>query len=156
MSFLVDSRWGGSIYSATNAYGTGFGVHKQTVENGIREKGITLSGVDQTGAPYSATIPAETYYRGIAYTVTENFVEDADFIKLRSFTLGYNLPLALLSKMPFQSATLSLVGRNLFILYNASENIDPESNYNNSNAQGLENFGLPTTRSFGLNLSVKF
>src|SRR3546814_20948016 len=37
LSFLIDSRWGGSIYSATNAYGTDFGVHMRTVENNIRE-----------------------------------------------------------------------------------------------------------------------
>jgi hypothetical protein len=156
LSFLFDSRWGGSIYSATNAYGTDFGVHKRTVENNVRETGVTVSGVDQNGAEYNGTITAEKYFRGTAYTITENFVEPADFIKLRSFTFGYNLPSSVLKKTPFQSANISLVGRNLLLLYNAAENIDPESNYNNSNAQGLENFGLPTTRSYGFNLSVVF
>jgi TonB-linked SusC/RagA family outer membrane protein len=156
LSFLLDSRWGGSIYSATNAYGTDFGVHKRTVENNVRENGITLSGVDAAGEPFSKTISAEKYYRGTAYTITDFFVEDADFIKLRSLALGYDLPSSILRGTPFQSANISLVGRNLLLLYNAAENIDPESNYNNSNAQGLENFGLPTTRSFGFNLSVLF
>lgn len=156
MSFLLDSRWGGSIYSATNAYGTDFGVHKSTVENNVRVNGVSVSGVDQNGNPYTAIVPAEKYYRGIAYTITSNFVEDADFIKLRSFTFGYNLPASLLAGTPVVSANLSFVGRNLFLIYSKADNIDPESNYNNSNAQGLENFGLPTTRSFGLNLSVRF
>ncbi len=156
LSFLIDSRWGGSIYSATNAYGTDFGVHKNTVENGVRESGIALSGVDQSGNPYNATISAEKYYRGIAYTLTDHFVEKADFIKVRTFTFGYNLPASFLSKTPIQAANISFVGRNLLILYNAAENIDPESNYNNSNAQGLENFGLPTSRSYGFNLNITF
>ena len=156
LSFLFDSRWGGSIYSATNAYGTDFGVHKNTIENGIRETGITLTGVDQAGNPYTGTISAEKYFRGIAYSITDEFVERADFIKLRSLTLGYNLPASILSKTPVQAANISFVGRNLLILYNAADNIDPESNYNNSNAQGLENFGLPTTRSYGFNLTVSF
>jgi TonB-linked SusC/RagA family outer membrane protein len=156
LSFLLDSRWGGSIYSATNAYGTDFGVHKRTVANNVRETGITLTGVDATGEPFTRTITAEQYFRGTAYTITDFFVEDADFIKLRSFSFGYDLPSSILRGTPFQSANLSLVGRNLLLIYNAAENIDPESNYNNSNAQGLENFGLPTTRSFGFNLSVVF
>ena len=156
MSFLLDSRWGGSIYSATNAYGTDFGVHSNTVANNVRETGVSVSGVDQNGNPYSGTISAEKYYRGIAYSITDQFVESADFIKLRSFTFGYNLPASLLSKTPIQSANISFVGRNLLIIYNAAKNIDPESNYNNSNAQGLENFGLPTTRSYGFNLSLSF
>jgi|WetSurMetagenome_2_1015567.scaffolds.fasta_scaffold17175_2 TonB-linked SusC/RagA family outer membrane protein len=156
LSFLLDSRWGGSIYSATNAYGTDFGVNKMTTDNNIRETGIEVSGVDQNGDPYSATISAEKYYRGIAYSITDQFVESADFIKVRSFTFGYNLPASILSKTPVKSANISFVGRNLLILYNAAKNIDPESNYNNSNAQGLENFGLPTTRSYGFNLSLSF
>jgi len=89
-------------------------------------------------------------------SITDQFVEKADFIKLRSFSLGYNLPAAILSKTPFQAVNLSLVGRNLLMLHNTASNIDPESNYNNSNAQGLENFGLPTSRSYGLNLQVRF
>jgi hypothetical protein len=156
LGFLIDSRWGASIYSATNAYGTDFGVHKRTVENNVRETGITLTGVDQANTEFTTTMTAEKYFRGTAYTITENFVEPADFIKLRSFSFGYTLPTAILQKTPFQSVSVSLVGRNLLLLYNASENIDPESNYNNSNAQGLENFGLSPTRSFGFNLVTVF
>lgn len=156
LSFLLDSRWGGHIYSATNAYGTNFGLHQRTVEGNVRETGVQVAGVDQNGDVFSATIPAQNFFRGTAYTLTENFVQKADFIKLRSFTFGYNLPASILAKTPFQAANLSVVGRNLLLLYNTADNIDPESNYNNSNAQGLENFGLPTTRSYGLNLSVRF
>lgn len=156
LSFLIDSRWGASIYSATNAYGTDFGLNKKTVDGNVRETGLAVSGVDENGVPYTATVDAEKYYRGTAYTITSNFIEKADFIKLRSFTLGYNLPVSILNGTPFQSANISIVGRNLLLLYNASNNIDPESNYNNSNAQGLENFGLPTTRSYGINLGLNF
>ena len=156
LSFLLDSRWGGSIYSATSAYGTYYGLDKRTVENNVRETGVTVTGVDQEGIEFTKSVPAQTYYQGTALSITEDFVEKADFIKLRSFSLGYNLPAAILSKTPFQAANLSIVGRNLLILYNTARNIDPESNYSNSNAQGLENFGLPTARSYGLNLNVRF
>jgi TonB-linked SusC/RagA family outer membrane protein len=155
-SFLLDGKFGAQVYSATNAYGTLYGLDKRTVENGVREKGIAVSGVDQNGAPYSGTVSAQTYYTTIWSTLTDQFVTDADFIKLRQVIIGYTLPKSLLGKVPVQSVSLSLVARNLLLIYNTARNIDPESSYSNSNAQGLENFGLPTTRSYGLNLLARF
>ena len=156
LNILLDSRWGGSIYSATNAYGTDFGLEQRTVANNVRETGVAVSGVDENGDPYSANIPAQTYFRGIAYSITDEFVQKADFIKLRSFSLGYNFPEAILENTPFSNVSLSIVGRNLLVLYSTTDNIDPESNYSSSNAQGLENFGLPSTRTFGVDLSLSF
>lgn len=156
LNFLVDSRWGAYIYSATNAYGTDFGKHKMTVANGVRESGVAVTGVDQDGNPYSSTITAEKYFRGIAYLITEKFIQKADFIKLRSVSLGYNLPSELVSRTPFNSVNLSVIGSNLWRIYNTADNIDPEANLNNSSAQGLENFGLPPTYSIKFNLTVSF
>ncbi|MCD9019306.1 SusC/RagA family TonB-linked outer membrane protein [Parachryseolinea silvisoli] len=156
LNVLVDGKFGAQVYSATNAYATQFGLHKNTAANGVRETGVKVTGVNQIGEPYSGTVSAQTYYSTIWSTITDQFVTDADFIKLRSVTLTYALPKDLLAKTPFQSASLSFVSRNLFILYNSADNIDPESSYSNGNAQGLENFGLPTTRSYGFNLLVKF
>lgn len=156
LGFLVDGKFGGSLYTSTNAYGTYYGLDKRTTANGVRENGVAVSGVDQNGAPYSAVVPAQTYYQGIAYTLSDQFVYKSDFIKLRQLTFGYALPKKMLAKTPLQSASVSLVARNLWLIYSAVPNVDPESSYNNSNAQGLENFGVPTTRSYGVNLSVKF
>lgn len=156
LGFLIDGKFGAQVYSATNAYGTQFGVHKRTAENGIRENGINVTGVDQTGAPFTKNVSAQTYYQSIWNSITEEFITDADFIKLRQVIFGYTLPRRMLEKSPVQSISLSFVARNLALLYNAADNIDPESSYSNGNAQGLENFGLPTTRSYGLNLQVKF
>ena len=81
---------------------------------------------------------------------------DASFIKLRQVSVGYRLPSKLLSSTPVQSASLSFVARNLFLLYDTLDNVDPESNYNNTNGQGLDYFGAPQTRTYGLNLKVTF
>jgi hypothetical protein len=51
---------------------------------------------------------------------------------------------------------ITLVGRNLAILLKHTPNIDPESNYTNTNAQGLELSGYPAVRSMGLNVNLKF
>jgi hypothetical protein len=156
LGVLIDGKFGAQVYSATNAFATEFGLDKRTVANGIRETGIAVSGVDQQGAPYSGNVSAQTYYSTIWSTLTDQFVTDADFIKLRQVTFSYTIPKSLLGHTPIQSATFSLVGRNLLFIHNSARNIDPESSYSNGNAQGLENFGLPTTRSYGFNLSVRF
>lgn len=156
LSFLVDGKFGSKMYASTNAYGTYYGLDKRTVAGGVRESGVTVKGVDETGAPLNQTIAAQDYYQGIAFTITDQFVSDAGFIKVRQLTLGYNFPRTLLAKTPFQFASLSFVARNLLLLYSQLKNVDPESNYNTSNGQGLENFGVPPTRSYGLNLMVRF
>ena len=156
LSFLADGKFGGKLYAATNAYATLYGLDKRTVENNVRETGITLSGVDQNGDSFNGTITAQAYYQGIAHIITDEFVYDASFIKLRQLTFGYSFPQSVLSKTPFEFASLSFVGRNLFLLYSKVPNVDPESSYNSSNAQGLEMFGVPPARSYGLNLMVRF
>jgi len=156
LGFLVDAKFGAKMYTSTNAYGTYYGLDKRTAAGGVRESGVAVKGVDEDGNAFSQTLAAQDYYQGIAFSLTDQFVSDAGFIKLRQLTLGYNFPKAILSKTPFQSASLSLVARNLLLLYSQVKNVDPESNYNTSNGQGLENFGVPPTRSYGLNLMVKF
>jgi len=69
--------------------------------------------------------------------------------------LSYSIPQKLLIRTPFQSVTVSFYGRNLLILYSKVKNIDPESNYSNSNGQGLEYGSLPSRSNFGLGLTVK-
>jgi hypothetical protein len=55
-----------------------------------------------------------------------------------------------------ESASVSLIGKNLFFISNSVDNIDPESAYNSNNSQGLEYFGLPVPRTVGVNVNLKF
>jgi TonB-linked SusC/RagA family outer membrane protein len=147
LSVLVDGKFGGDIYAATNAFAYLRGLHKNT-----------LVGRTDGNVGGSKTLPldeVDNYYSQI-YNITEEFVEDASFIKLRQFTFGYNFPRTMLESTPFSEVSLSLVGRNLLLLMSKVDNIDPESTYSNGNDQGLEMFGVPQTRSFGFNLNVKF
>jgi len=70
--------------------------------------------------------------------------------------LGYNVPTKNIGPIRIQSLNLSFVGRNLLILYKKAPNIDPESTFTAGNEQGMEMFGVPRVRSYGLNLMVKF
>lgn len=162
--FLVDFKFGGDIFTGTNSTAYSSGMHKATLEG--RETGLTINGVDEDGnaqtwnilpntAENAEEITVQNYY-GRLSQISEYFVEDADFVKLRSLTVGYQIPARYLSNLPFSDASVSLVGRNLWLIHSKVDNVDPESTYNTSNGQGLEWFGVPQTRSFGLNVNLKF
>ena len=153
LSVFVDAKFGGSIYSATNQLGTRYGLSEDTVTG--REGGIAVSGHDVNGNPVNTTVSAYDYWRSYS-DVTSNFVYDADFVKLRAVSFSYNFPKSYLSKTPFQSISLAFSAHNLWTIYDKVPNIDPESNYSNSNAQGLERASMPLTRNYGLTLNVKF
>jgi len=158
LSALIDIKTGADLFSGTNLSGYGNGLHKATLEG--REGGLSFSGVDVDGEPATFNIAAEDvqdYYSRIASDITEQFMYDASFAKLRSLQVGYALPRSILENTPFTSVNVSAVGRNLLLLWSNVENTDPESTYNtNNNSQGLEWFGIPQYRSYGFNVNIKF
>lgn len=117
--------------------------------------GMIFNGVLADGTRNSRIVPAQQYYKGIT-NVDEQFIYDASYVKLREVKLSYTLPGQWTKKIGFQNATFSLVGRNLWIIHKNVPNIDPETAFNTGNAQGLEDLSLPTARSYGFNLNLKF
>jgi hypothetical protein len=99
------------------------------------------------------------YYRNVYRGVTENFVEDASWIRLRSLTLTYSFPSTILSKTKIlRGANISLTGNNLWLSTDYS-GFDPESSSftAGSNAsEGFSGFTYPGVRSFLATLNLQF
>jgi TonB-linked SusC/RagA family outer membrane protein len=142
-SFLIDGKFGGRIFSATDFYGYFFGLHKATLVNREGNFGTTANPIN-----------AATYYSTLAGNVSRLFIQDASFVKFRQIAISYSLP-AKMFKNVIQGMTISLVGRNLFYLMKRTDNIDPEAAFT-ANAQGLELGGVPPSKTYGLNLNFKF
>ena len=140
LSFLIDGKFGGKIFSATDNRAYGFGLHQATLVN---REGVFGNNLD-----------AATYYSTLASNISRLFVQDADFIKFRQAIIGYAFG-SRLFRNAIQGATISIVGRNLFYLKKKTDNIDPESSYS-ANAYGLELGGVPPSRTIGFNLKVRF
>jgi len=124
-----------------------------------REEGLVGNGVTESGASNSVRIEPENlkqYYESIFNNNSEAFVYNAGFVKLRQLAFNYHLPKKWIERFSITDATFSLVGRNLLLLHSNVPNIDPESTYNNGNAQGLELYGVPPTRTIGFDLNVNF
>ncbi|WP_460980056.1 SusC/RagA family TonB-linked outer membrane protein [Spirosoma knui] len=155
LSFLVDYNYGNKILSATENYSYRRGLNKATLEG--RETGVKV-GVVEGGAANTVTATAQDYYTALANNVTKISVLDGDFIKMRQFTFGFNLPSSLLEKLPLiRAVNISLVGRNLFYITKKAKNIDPEASFgSNLNYTGIEGGNLPSTRNYGVNVNIKF
>jgi len=162
LTFLIDFKSGGDIYSGTDVRMTQAGFTKQTLQGREGEAPLTITGVTADGSgykPFTKTLTpgeAQNYWGKLGDYAAERFVYDASFVKLRQITLGYNLPKKLYNKTPIQTLMLSFVARNLAIFYKNVDNIDPESSYTSSNSQGLDYFGFPATRTYGFNLRATF
>ncbi len=173
LSFLIDFRIGGDIFSGTNNRLTQWGLSEQSLQGRDGETPIHITGVTRTGegtdeSPYVFSevdrdlTPHEAFnywdnVGGETTAITTMFLYDGSFAKIRQLTLGYSLPTSMLQKTPFKTVSISFVARNLALLYKDIPNVDPESAYSNqAGAQGLEYFAMPTTRSFGFNLGLGF
>lgn len=157
-SFLIDYKFGAKVYSGTNLILYLDGLQKGTLVG--RESYYVGPGVQEDGkTPNTKGVITQNYFGAVAAgtnNIDELFVYDASFIKLRSMSVGYNLPKSILKNGFLKAVNISLVARNVAILLKHTPNIDPESNYDNTNAQGLELSGYPGVRSFGCNVNVKF
>ncbi len=164
LAFLLDFKVGAKLFSGTNYNLYSYGLHKNTLEGrGNDGKGmITGQGVklDNNGnyIANDIAVSAQAYWQGITTNnISEEFIYNANFLKLRELSIGYTFPKSLLTQQKvIKGITLSLVGRNLWTIVKHTDNIDPESAYNNGNGQGLELNGYPTTKNIGFNVNVKF
>ncbi len=154
LGLTVDGRFGGQVISITQGYLNSFGVSQESAD--ARDAGgVDVPAVFSDGTAYPGKLPAQSYYAGIGNRdgIIEGQIYEATNIRLREIALGYRLPI---QWDGLQQAHISLVGRNLFFFRNDAP-YDPELNTTTGvGGQGLDAFGLPTTRSFGMTLKLSF
>lgn len=179
LSCQVDMKIGGEIYSATNHYGMEKGTFIETLdgregwyasEEARKAAGVSAAAWTPTGGIIAEGILAdgtvntkymnpETYYTQFATwtkEIHEPYVYDATYIKLREVYLSYKLPEKWINRIKLNNAEVALTAHNLWLIYKNAPNIDPESVYNSTNAQGVEYAALPSVRNIGIYIKVEF
>jgi TonB-linked SusC/RagA family outer membrane protein len=156
-SFLIDFKLGNQMLSGTNFNAYRHGLHQATLQ-GRAEGGIIGDGVNEKGEPNTAKANVQPYWEVVrSQALIEPIIYDGGFWKLRQITLGYDLSGLLPANFPVKAIRLNFVANNVLILKKWVDNIDPESfGYSSDNLVGMESTGVPTTRSIGFNLNVKF
>ena len=136
------------------AAGIAKGDASWTPTGGFVAPGVIDNG-DGTYRPNDIKINPEDYWMSVCRNAPSMFIYDNSYIKCREITLTYQFPKKWLGKV-VQDMSLSFVTRNPFIVWKNIPDIDPDSNYNNTTGMGLEYGSLPSRKSFGFNLYVKF
>jgi len=156
IGLLISGKFGGEVVSQTEAMLDGWGVSKRTGD--ARDLGyVEINGIK--GTTPVTQISAFDYYAegggtGGRNGIIEPYVYDRTNIRVSQFSVAYDFDVKKLK--PIAGLSLSLVGQNLFILYKKAP-YDPElAMSTNNNSQGLDNFNLPATRTYGFNIKVTF
>ncbi len=180
LTALVDFKMGGDVFWGTHATAVGFGQSPQSLEGRNAEfggqpwvftddagvettynNGLLKPGVYADGTP-NDKVQSYVYSHLDVFSwgpgITTPFVSDNSYVKMRELSLSYDFPAPLIEKIGFlQNARISLVGRNLFYLYdNAPDNINPEGLNGSGFNQGIEWGALPGSRQYGVVLNTGF
>lgn len=129
---------------------------------GYLAQGVIEDGIDVDGntayKPNDVYVDPRDYWGNVANAhIIKPFIYDASYVKLREVSLSYTLDAEALKKFKFiKGLTMSIIGRNLWLIHSNVPNIDPESTYSISNGQGYEYGSLPQRQSYGFNLTAKF
>ena len=147
VGLMFSARFGGIVYSATQATLDTYGVSETTAQ--ARDLGyVEVNGGDH--------INPETWYTTIGSKngVPQYYTYSATNIRLQEASIGYTIKKN--KRWNIGDITLSLVGRNLLMLY-CKAPFDPEATASTGNYyQGIDYFMTPSTRSIGFNVKVKF
>ena len=145
--FMVSARLGGVVFSRTQAMLDYYGVSE--VSAAARDAGgVMINGGD--------LVDANKWYTAIGSgnSVPQYYTYSATNVRLQEASIGYTIPKKKLGDIC--EITLSLVGRNLWMIYNKAP-YDPETVATvNSYYQGIDYFMSPSTRNIGFNLRLKF
>ena len=181
LSFLVDAKVGGKVFSLDQYYGYGTGLYPDSVGNndlgnplrnpvttGADSGGVILAGANINPA-YTPTNGQPQYIPNVnrldksqssqvlgTDPPTAAFVYDATFVKLRELQLSFDLPSRLLTSTSLKKATFSVVGNNLWIIYKKLPFSDPEAGLSSGNVQGYQSGPSPMTRNISFNIKLKF
>ncbi len=164
LSFLIDGRVGGDVlnYTGRSLFSSGQSWYvskyrnRQAVFNGVVDNGDGTYRKNTT-----PVILDQQFINNYFYNVSTNFIEDGSYVRLSYVTLSYdfsNLMKKLGSSNPIKGLKCSLTGRNLFLLtkYTGADPQVMPSASNGTGSMGIDQFSVPSTRSFNFNVNVTF
>jgi hypothetical protein len=161
---------GGDLFSLDMLYGSATGLYPYTaanndlgnpvrdpITNGPDSGGVILDGVQADGSPNTVRADASTFANPWGwFGPQKQHVYDAGFIKLREASLTYSFGKDMLDRLGLTGASISVIGRNLWIIDKNVPFADPEAGLSAGNIQGYHVGVYPSIREFGLNVQVSF
>ncbi|MCB4799241.1 SusC/RagA family TonB-linked outer membrane protein [Neotamlana laminarinivorans] len=162
LSALLEVSQGNDVWNGTRGVLNYFGVHPDTAVESVASQdlvnafgdvisaGSTFRGFEHDfgGGPVAVDHEWWLTNGGGFGSVSEIFIEDASWARLRELSLSYSLPKKFISPLGLSDVQFSVTGRNLF-LWTDVEGFDPDNNLTGaSKGRGLEYFSNPGTKSY--------
>lgn len=145
--FLITARFGGIVYSSTQAVLDYYGVSEASAA--ARDAGgVFINGGDR--------VDANKWYSSVGGSnpLPQEYTYSGTNVRLQEASIGYTFPRKMLGNVC--DLNLSIVGRNLWMIYNRAP-FDPESVATTGNYyQGIDHFMMPSLRNFGFNVRITF
>lgn len=168
LSFLIETQQGQDRYNQLGNFMAAFGIAKYTedrttskifpgvIANGSPNTQLVYMGMGKAPAPDTRDY-GNGYYRNIFRTVSEPFVEDASWTRLRYLSLSYAIPAKVFKTNVIKGASITFTGNNL-LLWTDYSGFDPESSSMpaGSNADGFTGFAYPAIRSYLFSINLDF
>jgi hypothetical protein len=166
LSFLFETQQGHERYNQLANFQAAFGTAPFTADRNTTK---VFSGVLANGTPNTQVVYmgqgvgpdgrnyTDGYYRNVYRGVTENFVEDASWVRLRNLSLTYRIPTSITRTNIFRDASITFTGNNLF-LWTDFSGFDPDASsfHSGSNVDAFTGFAYPSIRSYLVSLNVNF
>ncbi|MCO6498293.1 MAG: SusC/RagA family TonB-linked outer membrane protein [Chitinophagaceae bacterium] len=167
LSFLFDTQQGLEKWNQLDNFMAAFGISKYTEDRDIP---IVFPGVLADGSPNTKQVYkmqgigpdgvnyGDGYYRAIYRGVSENFTQDASWIRLRTISLTYSLPSSILKRTFIQNAAVSFTGNNLW-LHTKYNGFDPEASdaiTGDLTSSSQAGFTYPPLRNFLFSINLTF
>ena len=176
LSFLIDVKKGGDVWSLDQYYGEGTGMYPETAgknDKGVDTRlpvseggGIKLPGVQADGSPNTVYGENSDGNGNTVYGYANGgnpramYIYDGSYVKLREMALTYSLPSTVVDRLNiFKGVDVSLIGRNLWIIHKNMKYADPEEGLSSgtlSGAGGYQSGAYPATRTYGFNVKLRF
>ena len=145
--FLITARFGGIVYSSTQAVLDYYGVSEASAA--ARDAGgVFINGGDR--------VDANKWFSSVGGSnpLPQEYTYSGTNVRLQEASIGYTFPRKMLGNVC--DLNLSIVGRNLWMIYNRAP-FDPESVATTGNYyQGIDHFMMPSLRNFGFNVRITF
>ncbi|MCU4156366.1 SusC/RagA family TonB-linked outer membrane protein [Carboxylicivirga sp. A043] len=154
-TFVLDGKFGGELYSSTEASAYSNGKHKATLQRDQYTEGEVWYPAELEGLGTTST-PMELF--GEIASINEQFIYDASYLAVQEINLNYSFPAKMFEKVNFmRGASVGVFARNLGYVWKATDNIDPQATFSIANGgAGVERGSLSLPRNFGFNLNIKF
>ncbi len=163
VSFSFDGQYKGMAYSQSHHKMSEQGKLTHTLAGRDNPGGLivgqgVVQNADGTFSQNTKGIPVATYYGDYyrrANVETNSF--DTSFIKLRDARISYSFPKSVTESLKMTDITLAVFGRNLW-MWTKFPLFDPEAATldDSTITPGVEMGQLPTARTVGIQLNVKF